>query len=289
MKHILFYGNCQTNSIKSKLNLSNCIKHGVVCWETNISKDEFTSLIKQSDVIVTQPIGDNYRNKDYLSTNYIISNAKQACKIIIFNNCYFHFYYTDLLYIKFENDYLHKPIDYHFKHIIDCYLNKLSVSDYVNNYVNNVDLLTGDDLDKMANDSLNELQKRYNEACAAFSASNIFVLSIHDFVEQNYKDKLLFYSMNHPSKYLFNYLCEQILEILEISNKEQIIDYNSDPLESIKAIIYKCVQNNVNFDIEQCPISICGESDPHKIALIYYKTYDEIGYDNFKNIVKGQK
>lgn len=80
----------------------NYIIHHIECYSTNIDQAEFTYLINKCDIIITQPIQDNYRNKSYLSTSYIINNKKSECKIILFDSCYFSFYYFDLTYKIFN-------------------------------------------------------------------------------------------------------------------------------------------------------------------------------------------
>lgn len=57
---ILIYANCQGWAIKETLGLHNppeCTY--IACHDTDIIGDEFTTLIKESDIIITQPIKDN--------------------------------------------------------------------------------------------------------------------------------------------------------------------------------------------------------------------------------------
>ena len=122
--NILFYGNCQLFAILKTLNLSHTynIFH-IECWRGYIDQQYFTDIIKNSDVIITQSICDNYRNVEYLCTTYIIQHKYPNCKLIIFDSCYFNFYYFDLTYKMFNNDILHLPIDYHYNKMIECYCN----------------------------------------------------------------------------------------------------------------------------------------------------------------------
>ena len=111
--NILFYGNCQLYACFKTLNLSDKYNvSNIECWKNKINKNNFTNIIKSSDIIITQSINDNYRNVDYLSTNYIIKNKKLNCKLIIFDSCYFNFYYFDLTYKMFNNDILRKLSNY---------------------------------------------------------------------------------------------------------------------------------------------------------------------------------
>ena len=117
-KKILFFGNCQTGAIINILNLNDSFTiNNIVCYKTNINKKKFTSLIKNQDIIVTQPIAKNYRNLEYLNTSYILNNINTNTIIIIFNSCYFDFYYPDLKYFRHNNKIIHQPIDYHYQYI----------------------------------------------------------------------------------------------------------------------------------------------------------------------------
>ena len=63
---ILFYGNCQLFAILKTLNLyPDIITHNIECFSSDICEEEFTLLINTSDIIITQPITDNYRDKMY--------------------------------------------------------------------------------------------------------------------------------------------------------------------------------------------------------------------------------
>jgi hypothetical protein len=274
--YILLYGNCQLYAILKTLNLSK--KYNVVnieCWKKHIDKQEFTNIINKCNVIITQPINDAYRDVDYLSTSYIIKNKKPGCKLIIFDSCHFDFYYFDLTYKMFNNDVLHKPSDYHYHKMIECYNNKHSIKYYITNFVNNLDLKSSEELETIAQNSLNELQNRNKKNKEKYSDENMYVIGIGEYIKNNYKDKLLFYSMNHPTKYVIQFICEKIIDILQIDNS---IDYNIDVLSATKCILYKCISKNVNFDINDHNPLTSGIQDINKITHLYYSTYKEIRF-----------
>lgn len=279
MKTILFYGNCQMFAIEQTLIMKKEYKKiHIPCWTTEYNKETFLNIIKKCDIIVTQPINDNYRDVDYLSTNFIINNSNHNCKIIICDSCHFDFYYFDLTYKIFNNDVLHNPSDYHYNNMIECYNNNFSVDYYIENYVNNESLKTSQELDSIAEDSLNELINRYNKNKEQYNQNNISFVTTHDFIKNNYKDKLLFYSMNHPSKYLIQYICKEIINILQIQNTinydVDILNNNDQPL----CILYKCIQQNINFDINNCKPFLHGKTNVKDIVQLYYNTYKSINY-----------
>jgi hypothetical protein len=274
--NILFYGNCQSDAVFETLNLDNTYNiYKIMCWCENIDKKYFTDIISICDIIITQPINDNYKDVDYLSTSYIIKHKKSNCKIIIFDSCHFNFYYVDLTCKMFNNDILRKPIDYHYNKMIECYNNNETIDYYITHVVNNLDLKTSEELEIIAQNSLEELQNRniinkdkYND-----NDKNIYFIGTYEYVKNNYKDKLLFYSMNHPTKYVIQFICEEIINILQIKNK---IDYDVDVLSNPKCILYKCIQKNVNFNINNLNFLTSGLIDVGEITQLYYNTYKEI-------------
>jgi len=274
--NILFYGNCQCNAIKLILNLPSKYNiFSIECFSTNIESDEFTNIIKKSNIIITQPIHDNYRNKDYLSTKYIINNKNNDCKIILFNPLYFNYYYFDLNYKKINNDEILKtPIDYHYNDMITSYKLNLPIEKYFEYYVDNIYYKNNDDLTKIANESLDELDNRYQIMINEYvnNNSNIIPIYITDFIKNNYKEILLFYSMNHPSKYLFHFITHEIIKILNIENT---IDYNIDPLDNPKCILYKCIQNSVNFDINDHQSVTLNKNGNYEITKLYFESYKD--------------
>jgi len=274
--NILFYGNCQLFAILKTLNLPKEYKTiNIECFRNDIDKEFFTNIICTYDIIITQPINDNYRNVDYLSTSYIIKHKKPECKLIIFDSCRFDFYYVDLSYKQFNNDLLSKPGHYHYNKMIECYNNNKSVEHYITHFVNNLDLKSCEELETNAQNSLNQLKIRYINNKEKYSGDHIYIIQTYEYIKNNYKDKLLFYSMNHPTKYVIQFICEEIIHILQIQNT---INYDIDILSAPKCILYKCISKNVNFDINNHNALLLGNTDINKIVQLYYDTYKEIGF-----------
>ena len=83
--------------------------------------------------------------------------------------------------------------------------------------------------------------------------------------------------MNHPTKYLFQYICKIILN--ELNFDTTFINLNVDPLfHNERGILYKCIQNVVHFNInEYTPqLSKYNLNDINQIVEKYYNTYDNI-------------
>lgn len=294
MNNILLYGNCQVQSLYDFLNLKlkkrkerNINYLYISCYSTNLNKEEFINIIKKFNIVITQPIKDNYRNKDYLGTNFILNNINYN-KVIIFNSCYFDFYYPDLTYLYDKNNnliYINKKVPYHHKYMIDYYKNKKSIENYIEEIVNNENLLSKDYLENKAIDSLNILEDKYNIMIKEYNKfKNVYFINIVDFIKNNYKDKLLFYANNHPTKYLGQFIAKNIIKILKINFN---INYNYDPHYPQKHILYKCIQNVVNFNLNNHKALICGNNDINIIIKDYFNNYDCLNFKyifNKKNI-----
>jgi hypothetical protein len=82
--------------------------------------------------------------------------------------------------------------------------------------------------------------------------------------------------MNHPTKYVIQFICEKIINILQLTNT---MNYDVDVLNSTKCILYKCISKNVNFDINSLPVLTLGVEDVGEITQLYYDTYKEIGFN----------
>ena len=275
MINVLFYGNCQPFELLRILNLckNSYSTTYIACHTTTINESDFLNQIMNSDIIITQPINDNYQEKNYLGTSFIIKNAKSTTKIILFDSCYFNFYYFDLTYKSIDNILIRTPSDYHYHKMIECFKHNMDANTYIENYVNNMNLKTSEELESIANNSLEELHNRSIDIQKKYSSDNVFIISIHDFVKTNYKNKLLFYSMNHPTNIVCHYISEQIIIYLNIPNT---IDYSYDAFFGYKAILYACIQQNVNFDISNHPPVVNTLTDIKSITNLYYSAYSKM-------------
>lgn len=270
MQNILFYGNCQMPVLCRTLNLDKTKYNETVieCFDTSMSETEFNLHVTQSDIIIMTLIEDNYRDKQFLSTTYVVYHAHKNCKIIILNNFHFSFYYVDLKIVNTSGN------PYHHKSLYDCCKNNNTIDFYINNYVNNKTLKTNDELESTVNKSLDELNNRYDLIMIHKQMSPdklIYSVPISPFIENNYKKTLLFYTNNHPSKYLFHYVCEKILNILNVENT---IDYKVDVLDHTRCILYACIQQAVSFDITKQTPRLNKQTNIRDIAESFYEMYN---------------
>jgi len=276
MINVFFYGNCQVEAVEKTLRLDPeiCSARVVNCWLTEMTKADFTDLIAKADIVVTQPIADGYRGLDYLSTSYILHHRKEGSQVFLFDSCHFTFYYFDVRYRQWNGAPLNKPISYHYDTLVDCYMNHATVDDWLESCVLNPDLKTSEQLEEIATGSLDRLRNRYSENLGKYDGPRVHILSIHDFIRDNYKEKLLFYSMNHPSSLVIQFVCEEFLRFTGLPNT---MDYAIDVLAMIRCVLYSCVQKNVAFSIADHEPLLLGKTTAGDIARLYYDAYARIG------------
>lgn len=278
-KNLLLYGNCQVGTLNEifKNSFLDYKTQIVLCWMDNIDQNDFLNKIKEADIIITQPIHKGYRNLDYLHTEYVFENAKETAKIFVFPSLYLNFYYFDLSYKTLESgELLREPSDYHYTSLIKCFKENKEINYYLDEFVNNNDFKNTIELENMAIDSINELTKRENEMEIYNEIKTCKIIKCSNFIEKNYKDKLLFYSMNHPAKYNFHYIAEIILQDLNLENK---INYDIDPLfNHERGILYKALQKVVNFNIDEYLPRLHNYNlvNVTEIANKYYEIYKKI-------------
>ena len=60
---------------------------------------------------------------------------------------------------------------------------------------------------------------------------------------------------------------------------EDTINYSIDVLSTEpRCILYKCIQKNINFDLNEHASLVLGNTDIYKITEIYYDTYKSINF-----------
>jgi hypothetical protein len=284
---ILFYGNCQIEAICKTLNLnSNKYETCVIkCYDDNVTQKGFTDRLKTTDIIITQPISDNYLGKEFLSTSYVLRNCNPNCKVIILPSYNFKFYYFD----SNCNRKITGPAGYHYTNMIECYKQGKSVDYYLEHYVNNPYLKSKQELEKIADDSIKELDTRYNDSQKyKILHENVITISISKFIQKNYKDTFLFHTINHPTKALFHHVCHEILNILQIENT---MDYWSDFLaHTIRSIMYKCVEQVISFK-QSVPLidfpNYAYHHDAKGVTEFYYNGYRKLDpscFDSSKDV-----
>jgi hypothetical protein len=278
-KNCLFFGNCQMFCIMETLKSVQLFNQQYNCflYSTHLQKTEedvkkLFEELKHYSVIVIQP---HYSNPEY-NINNIVKHTSVHCHIIIIPSSYFNYYYPNLTYLRDKNNNIIKsPSDYHDKLLIE--LRHLNDENIIYNtflkHINDPYYFSSQYLDDLANKSIYELQTRemkfINEQYE--HPRKYMFVSISTFIKNNYKKQLLFYSVNHPTVYLFRYICEEILKLLHINYS--LKSCNIDLLNHTKWLLYESVKKNVYFDTSNYIFIINNITDLKELISKYMKSY----------------
>lgn len=273
---ILYIGNCQIEAIKYLLNLNAKIydQEYFRVYQMTANELEKEKLIKNSDIIITQPISKKFGS---FAINNMIKLKNNRTKIVIFPSCYMHLYYFDSFYYFYNDILLTNPSHYHYRHIVESFFKKESVEDCIRKYVLNSKLKNKSELMDIYDKDITELTKRVSVIDQNNNNSNVHIIDIINFIHNNYKTQLLFYSFNHPTKILLEYITSLIKEHLKFDSTPP---KDTDVLSNSKGILYSCLQNIVDFDIEQFQPLIADKKNIKDIIELFYNSYNEQNVNN---------
>jgi hypothetical protein len=294
-KTFTIFGNCQISLISYLLDNKSFIENyqyiqlPAVFSVNQSDMDNLYKVIRDVDLLIIQPINKNFNNIENLGTYDIISKTKPSCKIILFPSLHFSFYnpFSSYRLNKKTNKMLQQPIDYHDSNLINICKTHSSFDIILEKFkdaVNNKSIIDKADLEKNANESINHLKQRetdYPSFIPESCKSRTSIIYSSDFIVNNYKSKLLFYSMNHPTKHLFHYICDTILTIINIP----LCEYTSsiDPLiHNNVPILYRALEGCVDFDISTIPIVINAKPvSIEEFVKIYYDIYSKLDLSEY--------
>lgn len=171
--------------------------------------------------------------KDF-TTNYILEHVLNKNTIVIyFQTIYFTTYFPQIKKIKNYSN-IEIPIDYHDINLLNNFTQGMNNFDY--------DLYTDEYLKNNLEKNINSLIERED-----FMYKNARInkyIPISNFIKENYNKKLLLYTIDHGSKYIYDYIISEILRYFGI----KYIPLNIDPQNKIKLPIYKSVAKFCNID-----------------------------------------
>lgn len=237
----------------------------------------YSNILHKLDLVIIQPISDNYKNNIKYSTLTILNNLKESCKTILFPSFYFDFYHPFTTYINDDNgNIVNEPIDYHDKTLIKLftvYNKKYTNNEIIERYKN---IIESDDFitENMLKNNFEKCMKRIEEREEKYNKyvlEDTEIIYSHEFIKNNYNNILLFYTINHPSKYIFHYLSDKILKYLEIELEEYPEEL--DPFNTLILPIYKSLLKNMNF-------SFVNDNITNDIYNKYIEVYKKISINN---------
>jgi hypothetical protein len=241
MKFYSVYGNCQGMIFAAFLNNNpgfNKQYQYIPLNACNLIKDTevddfIDNTVKKLDLFIYIPISDDYRNDYKFSSNFFLSQLRPDCIKISFPSLYFYVYDRQMTYLTDEQgNRVNVPHEYHDKILIKMFMtyrhlkNEEIYQKYIE-FIHNSENFSKTELQEAAISNYKELKRREN--LLVNDERNNFVLRIADFINENYQNTRLFYSLNHPSRYIYLHLREQLFRYLQIETNEADANPNLDP------------------------------------------------------------
>jgi len=260
LKKFTIIGNCQADALSHFLLSNETFKSRyeyIVYKPIFVMTEEeldvlYRDILPQLDLIIIQPISENYNNNYKYSTKSILNSVNKWCIKILFPSLFFDYYHPFNIYITDPNNSgwkLGEPYDYHDKNILKFFTEFLSEDEAINKYyetIYNPDLLTEHFFTEKLLKNINTLKERemkYTDYCT----EDTQIINSSSFIMEYYDKILLFYTINHPTKYLFYYIANYCLIYLNIALETYPDDI--DPLKGLIMPVYMCLQKCVKFDI----------------------------------------
>ena len=285
------YGNCQLECIKQFLLTNSIFSNQYTYIEMKlVHMMEDTDIagaydiLKDVDLVLIQPVNDNYKNNYKMSTSSVLAHIKQDCKVIMLPNLYFAGYFPFTGHLSNNDNFILKPMPLHDKKLLELYIknkdDRLNIAiEYKHFLMNNTSINSDVFLNEITK-SIMELERRELEMKNKYKIQNTLIYS--DFIKNNYKKELLCYTDSHPTKYTFRYFTDCILNILNI----KLMSYPNDLDPERRGIMpfYKSLENVVDFKvtndiiINNHPVTIDGFIEQY---LDVYSTYNINDLKNF--------
>lgn len=289
----IYYGNCQIVNLNKFLKLE---KSGynvkiIDCTKTEWDISKLKRWINRAKLIIMSYIRPNYRNRYYLSSQFIVQHAGSSTKIIVVPCIYFPLYHIDALTIKFsEYDMLKDPDMHHYHNLLKSFIAGKSVKQYIEEFSSNQNLHTNEQLENFANKSIEELKTRQNVIKELNQIRPINLITIDKFIQDNYKDKVLFHTYHHPTTILYLHVVEQIVKIVGLNPSK--INTKIDPLSVYgKMYIYESTRKILNFDVDKYNTEVLKRFNNSLEYMVerYYIAYKKKGNKKYIEHYKKNK
>ena len=183
-----------------------------------------------ASILIPQQIDEAYRDGLGLGTN-TLSELAGAADIVRWPSVYWAGYFPDLIYLRDAQGepILDGPFDYHDRSILEAWASGVDV-------VGTCKLLENPDIPSNA------------QAWAAKATAELDIrgqdcdVQLAPFITSRFRDELLFYTMNHPTNLLLEFLAQEIIGLLGISGS---VDPRRMPGDVLGSTFYPIHANHV--------------------------------------------
>lgn len=257
--YILVYGNCQCKVISDYLSeqpffKSSSLKYFFVTHPVEMLDLDF---VEKVDIFIYQHVKEKSLRSQYPKTSLrhytpegLISRMKPSVKSISIPSIYFSALYPNSYSVDEMLPRIPKgvKIDWFFNHtfnkkVFDA-LEENQPIHKIEEILSDPDLYTDEFIEDSIRKSILSLVWRERE--------NKVDIPIADFLERNYKKKQLSWTTNHPTKFVFNYIIQELLKLLDLPPDETLLS-RPDKLDQDIYPIFSCVRKYLCLDPEEFP------------------------------------
>lgn len=284
-KICILNGNCQIGAIKQYLTHCKKFTNDYLILDiplvyninsTNIKIFDSKKVFDICDLIISQPISDKNKFSEKASNEYLFNIVNIDCKKVLITKASFTGYHIQ--YTNAVNN-LSKVAG---KAVItygDKFINEFIERGYSRNIIS--ELLKSRNL-------LSEKQIRENFDYAfkkSFEMERECDVKIMDFVYENYKNEILYYSFNHPKDKVIKYLAVRLLEYLGYKNAEF---YGENFIEALDIMsnqqqpVYPCVYDYLGIEYKNENVIYTEKNNMANYAAMSFSEYIEF-YCNLYN------
>lgn len=184
-------------------------------------------VASEVDLLIYQPVSDNYKGIFQLSTRYIKDRLKPDCQTISFPIAYFTGYNPEMIYLRDLNGaVISEPFAYHDINILRLFAQGESVKEILK-IIQADDFYTAFFAEKQLNETIVSLNAREKE----------IDIKLSQFIQDNFRTERLFHVFNHPSGRILELIAGSILNHLKINdqnfksgNKMDLLSKNAFPI-----------------------------------------------------------
>lgn len=237
MDRVVVVGNCQAKALEMMLATNDefakrfeFVSFSAVHEISEETVPELHRAVADAAVVIPQKVDDRYRDGIGLGTETLVSMAG-AATVVRWPSVYWAGYFPDLFYMRDADGrpVVDGPFDYHDRTILEAYASGL---------------------DPAATCRLLEDPDQPSDA-VAWAANATAELDIRgqgcdvqvtDFIDANFRNELLFYTMNHPANAMLGFVAQEVTNLLGVPGR---VDPLRMPDEVLSWTFYPLHPNHV--------------------------------------------
>jgi hypothetical protein len=237
MEQVVVVGNCQAQALEMMLGTNDSftkrfefVSFPPVHEIPDTMVPELHNAVAAATVVILQRVDDGYRDGVGLGTE-TLARIAGAATVVRWPSLYWAGYFPDLFYLRngTGQPVIDGPFDYHDQSILLAYDSGLDVTETCRLLE---DPERSSEAQTWAANSTAELDVR-SQACDVHVAS---------FIASEFRAKLLFFTMNHPTNQLLGFVAQRITDLIGIPGR---VDHRLIPDEVLGSTFYPLHANHV--------------------------------------------